>query len=925
MGDSTQPGAPVRLKPVSITAGFVVFGSVWILVSDWVVTAVVGSPAVTAQAQLVNGLLFVSGSSVFIFGVLSRRATAIREQRETIREDRAEMRELEAEVRDSEKRLSLVLRHITETVFLTDDDGTFTYVCPNVHYIFGYTDEEVREMGCIDELLGEDPTPAGFAAGDLAENIELEITDADGRDHTVLVTINSVSIQDGTKLFTVRDVTDRIESERELAAERKRLGTVVSNAPLILTALAPDGTITVSDGRQLEQIGLDSGEMVGESVYDVFDEYPAVKENADRVLGGESFTTTTHIEGNVFTVWHEPVFENGAVDQAIVVAQDITERVHQEEQFQAFVEGSSDIITVLDSDGTRQYVSPSVERILGYEPDELLDGNAFDLVHPDDRDRLRETFADLFEGETETTISAEYRTRHADGSWCWTESRAIIGDGRILDGYVVNTRDVTDRVQAERELRRMDESRSLALTAAEAGVWEWDVETDEVRWHESCERLFGLEPGTFEGTFEAFADRIHPEDVADVEAALEQAVERDEPFDVTFRIIRDDGVERWIDGRGAMLTDHAGDPERMLGVDVDVTERENRAHRLEQYETIVETAIDPIYAVDPEGTIILANAAFAEAAGCTDEELLGTDITTLLSPEDVEKSLATIEMLTDGTDESGTFEVSLGGPGGTRQYEVNVSVVDAGEGDVTPETVGVARDITELRNRLQQLQVMDRVLRHNLRNDMGVVRGYAETIQRDAPDALATQAKHIVDHSDHLLSLTEKQRKITQVLSRDPELQSADAAARIRELVERLSSEFPDARIDATLPDAAAVLATDGFGTAIEELVRNAIEHTDQDVPTVKIAVTETDSRVEISISDTGPGIPEMDQQVVTGEESIAPLYHGTGLGLWLVSWIVRRSSGTLTFDDNEPTGSVVTITLQKEPASSEAHGGDRQ
>jgi PAS domain S-box-containing protein len=910
MSGSTQTDEPVGVSPLSITAGFVVFGSVWILLSDWTVSAVFGGSALTARAQLIKGLLFVSGSGVFIFVLLARRADAIRAQMETIRAEREEIRELEAEVRESEQRLSLILSQITETVLLTDDDGNVTYVCPNVHYIFGYTAEEVRDLGSIDELLGEDPTPKGFSAGDLTENIELEITDRDDREHTVLVTINSVSIQGGTKLFTVRDVTERVESERKLAAERERLEAVVSNAPLILTALDNDGTITVSDGKQLEQIGLDAGEMVGESVFDVFDGNPAVRSNASRVLGGESFTTTTHIEGRVFDVWHEPVFEDGAVDHAIAVAQDITERVRQEEQFQAFVEGSTDIITVLDSDGTREYVSPSVERILGYEPEELMDESAFDIVHPDDRDRLRETFAELFEGRTETTLSAEYRTRHADGSWRWTESRATSGDGRVLDGYVVNTRDVTDRVQAERELRRIDESRSLALTAAEAGVWEWDVETDDVTWHESCERLFGLEPGTFEGTFEAFAERIHPGDRADVEAALERALERDESFDMTFRMIRADGSRRWIDSRGVLLTDQAGEPERMLGVDVDVTERERRAHKLEQYETIVETAVDPIFALDPDGTIVLANEALAHATGRTEEELLGTDIAALLTSEDVAKSRATIQALADGSNDSGTLEVSFDGPRRTRQYEVNISVVGADEDD-GPVAVEVARDITELRDRLQQLQVMERVLRHNLRNDMGVVRGYARTIQQEASDPVATQADRIVDHSDHLLSLTEKQRRIAEILSVEPELGTVDAVGILREQTEMLSSEYPEARINLAHPDEAPVLATDRLGTAVEEVIRNAIVHTDQDVPTVDVSMNGTDSLVELRVSDTGPGIPEMEQRVVTGEETIEPLYHGTGLGLWLVSWIVRRSGGTLSFEANEPRGTVVTISLQ--------------
>ncbi|TYL38557.1 bacterio-opsin activator [Natronococcus pandeyae] len=124
---------------------------------------------------------------------------------------------LETELRESEELHRVTLNHMTDTVLITDDDGAFTYVCPNVHFIFGYTDDEIHEMGSIDELLAPDL----FDRADLAEegvltNIECTATDKAGREHTLLVNVREVSIQDGTILYSCRDITKRKRREEAL-------------------------------------------------------------------------------------------------------------------------------------------------------------------------------------------------------------------------------------------------------------------------------------------------------------------------------------------------------------------------------------------------------------------------------------------------------------------------------------------------------------------------------------------------------------------------------------------------------------------------------------------------------------------------------------------------------------------------------------
>ena len=133
--------------------------------------------------------------------------------------DTTERTELERELRRSEELHRVTLNNMTDTVLVTDDDGAFTYVCPNVHFIVGYSAEEIRAMGTIDALLGSDFFDRDeLDAEGVLTNVETAATDKAGREHTLLVNVRGVSIQGGTTLFSCRDVTKRKQRELALTA-----------------------------------------------------------------------------------------------------------------------------------------------------------------------------------------------------------------------------------------------------------------------------------------------------------------------------------------------------------------------------------------------------------------------------------------------------------------------------------------------------------------------------------------------------------------------------------------------------------------------------------------------------------------------------------------------------------------------------------
>ena len=132
----------------------------------------------------------------------------------------------------------------------------------------------------------------------------------------------------------------------------------------------------------------------------------------------------------------------------------------------------------------------------------------------------------------------------------------------------------------------------LALEAAHAGAWRWNIASGAVRWNTRAEKIFGLEPGGFNGSYDAFLDLIHPDDRASVEAAITDALERRGRYEVVHRIIWRNGRIRWLRGTGEVVTDAAGEPLAMLGIVLDETDRVEAERELSAYRTRLKMALE---------------------------------------------------------------------------------------------------------------------------------------------------------------------------------------------------------------------------------------------------------------------------------------------------------------------------------------------
>lgn len=217
----------------------------------------------------------------------------------------------------------------------------------------------------------------------------------------------------------------------------------------------------------------------------------------------------------------------------------------------------------------------------------------------------------------------------------------------------------------------------------------------------------------------------------------------------------------------------------------------------------------------------------------------------------------------------------------------------------------------------QRLEVTNRLLRHNLRNDMNKILGWTEIARQDAEGDARDALGEVMTVAEEVADMSRKAKRIeTTLAANDRSPVAVDVARLVEDVVAGLREEWPDARIDVVAPETAPVRAPEEglLATAIRNVVENGLEHNDHERPQVDVAVrtgtgTEGD-RTVVSVADDGPGIPDVEREVLRSATE-TPLSHGSGLGLWLVRWITETAGGEIQFGENEPRGSVVTMRLR--------------
>ena len=439
--------------------------------------------------------------------------------------------------------------------------------------------------------------------------------------------------------------------------------------------------------------------------------------------------------------------------------------------------------------------------------------------------------------------------------------------------------------------------------------------------------------------------------VADADHPVTRVLETGEPvFGFEHRIERSDGTERWLSSNSAPIRDADGRVERVVVGFEDMTQLKRRE---QQQRTLVETEDQADvggWRLDLETDCLVSTTGMARLHGTSEYNPSLSDELACYHPDDRETLR---DAITTCRDTGSPFELELRretAAGHTRWVDVSGERVPGSASDYVR---GVVRDVTAKKEREQRLTVLSRVFRHNIRNELNVVIGHTEQLQETidrlerqtsedgAPrkaasgqcleESGASQSRptsvsassvsslvataqasigEVEAASQRLLSTAETARRFQAAIQWDDIREPVDVRQPVTRLVREYADRYPAATFDV---DCDAVMIP-GNQRAVRQILEisldNALEHTDRPAPVVSIDVSRADDdRVTVSIVDDGPGIPKAERAIVAdGGET--PMHHGSGLGLWVQTWLTKRLGGEVSISENDPRGTTVILTL---------------
>lgn len=322
--------------------------------------------------------------------------------------------------------------------------------------------------------------------------------------------------------------------------------------------------------------------------------------------------------------------------------------------------------------------------------------------------------------------------------------------------------------------------------------------------------------------------------------------------------------------------------------------------------TTVETMADPVIAIDADQTVVDANPAACQLFDVAEDDVAGSSLASFCEgyPE-------LVSMVRPGQNHSEEITLEDAGP---RHFSLDVCPIEQRGSAVG--SVLVFREVTQLRERERELdllkQIHSRVFRHNIRNQLTVLKGQAFEIADRDDGTFEEQTRVIEDTADTLLEHSRKATDLRDIIDSDTRNVTGSLTRATRTQLSTVRDEYSAVDVETQIADDIRVQAQPDIHRAVRELLYNAVIHNDHphEETRLRVTVTKTETRGVLTIEDNGSGIS--DTEVATleaGEET--PLQHGSGIGLWMVRLLVDNSGGTLSFDrDTELGGTCVEIQL---------------
>ena len=495
------------------------------------------------------------------------------------------------------------------------------------------------------------------------------------------------------------------------------------------------------------------------------------------------------------------------------------------------------------------------------------------------------------------------------------------------------------RQQMENALRDEQEKLNFALDAAKMGTWSWNIETGEVEWSEKIEAIFGMRKGDFDGSYSTYLSIVYPEDLPKVQSLIQRALdEKGFNYIVEHRILLPGGDFRWLEGRGNVYRNAFGQPIRMAGTVVDITDRKRSEEALRQaeenYRKIFENSAHGIFQSTPEGKFLSVNTAMARIYDYSSSEEYIESISAIsqqvyADPSDRERFTQTLEKddVVQGFEarnrkKDGSIIWISSNARAVKDADGNILYYEGTVEDITERKESEAereRLLGELAAKNAELERFVYTVSHDLKAPLVTIVGFLGYVEEDFQmgngEALQKDMERIYRAAFKMQDLLKDLLDLSRVgrMMNPPQVVSFDALVNeALELTEgRLHERGVDVRVDSDLP------SVYGDVKRLLELVQNLIDNAakymgDQPEPRIEIGHSGfANGKPIFFVRDNGMGIaPEHHEQVFGLFNKLDSNVEGTGVGLALVKRIVEFHGGSIWIESEAGKGATFLFTL---------------
>ena len=587
-----------------------------------------------------------------------------------------------------------------------------------------------------------------------------------------------------------------------------------------------------------------------------------------------------------------------------------------EERYRRLAENSRDMIySMTVPEGKYLYVNHSAEIITGYTVDEFYNSRRLLLnsIHPDFRDYYKTTWEKLLNGINPPRYEYKIITKSGEEKWLNQRNRLIKdgnGNPMIIEGAVT---DITEYKKLDEDFKRREvefhieyKKHLRAHRVAEIGIWENNLATNDLHWTEEMYTILGFEPSeplNIEDVMKIFPTK----ELKRFQKAVEGAINDNIPYSMDYKIIRPDGLERYIHDEGQIIRDNVGKAKSMFGTTQDITRRKMVEKSLQasesKFRNLVETTPDMIWEIDKDGRFTYISPQSTDILGYTPEELNKKNMFSLIDPEAVTRIKKIFTSHIINFNEINTLEVPAYRKDGTKIVLEVRSVRASDNKDNFEGFQGIARDITEntkatnqLKTSIKEKDILLQEIHHRVKNNMQII------------SSLLNLQITYLDDDEAVNLLKESQNRVRSMAIIHEKLYQSNDFTKIN-LTEYISSLvnglFYSYSIKNTINSIINVDDVDlnietavPVGLILNELISNSLKHGfSNGSGEIYIKLKTVEDKYEMIVGDNGIGFPnDLDFRKTES------------LGLQLVNNLVKQIDGEIEINTDQGTEFKITF-----------------